>query len=56
MIPWWAIVIGIIVIVLVISTMRGWIIARRCRRMIKKENTELPVNHDEDTESGDSGS
>ncbi|MGC9603573.1 MAG: hypothetical protein ABSF47_03865 [Minisyncoccia bacterium] len=56
MIPWWAIIIGIVVIVIVISTMRGWVIARRCRRMTKRENNELPTNQDEDTESGDAGS
>jgi len=52
MIPWWATVIGIVVIVIVISTVRGWVTARRCRKMMKNEKEELPVNHDEDFESG----
>jgi uncharacterized protein YneF (UPF0154 family) len=52
MIPWWVIVIGIIVIVTVFMTVRGWIAARRCRRMLKKGNDITPTNFDEDSESG----
>jgi hypothetical protein len=52
MIPWWVIVIGVIVIVMVLMTVRGWIVARRCRRMLKKGDEKPTTNYDEDSESG----
>lgn len=52
--PWWAIVIILIIIFMVVLIVRGWIIARRCRKIFRKENENLPTNHDEDSESGGS--
>ncbi|TSA44470.1 hypothetical protein D4R51_03780 [bacterium] len=53
---WWAILLIVIVVVAVVYTVKGFIVARRCRKIFKKENEDLPINHDEDSESGGSDS
>lgn len=49
---WWVIVLAVIIIITIIYTVKGFMVAYRCRKTLKKKNEELPMNHDEDSEAG----
>lgn len=54
--PWWVIVIGIVVVFLIYRIIKGLWAARSCRKEFIKEEKTTETEIDEDFESGDSDS
>lgn len=56
MMPWWAVIIAIVAIVIIFLIVKGMVIARRCRRSFNGETKVVETKIDEDFESGDADS
>lgn len=54
--PWWVIVIAIVVVFLIYRILKGLYIARSCRQDFKEEGKIIEPTTDEDFEAGDSDS
>ena len=53
MIPWWAIVLGVITILIIAWIVKGMAVASRCRNAFKARFKIVKQEVDEDTETGD---